>query len=395
MRQVSLLLLALLAAVILASGVRADRVVYTKLVGAELTADTHRWDVQSKLLTDLWQKDLVTGKTTLLVSHDAVPGGFKTRIEEAKPSPDNAYLLIEAGAGQTLTFPDGRVEQQYGTELRTPPNAKGAFIRPSYWVYSFGKGRMLQKTVSDSGRYPLWSPGGLQLLNFKYAVLDPKTRREINPALARVYDVATETNRTIAELPTNGSAYWASDGSGVIVTPYANGKARTLISLDGRRRTLPRELKRPDSTTQPVYFTKDTVHLKIGGKKSSFKVGPEPETSPFTGVEFVYNKSRTKLAVFWKCDYGEPHINLKEQIWIVDMKTGAVQKHGDWSQSFFDMSRNVLAWTADNSALIFQEWSNAGTPLGLKKYVLTNTGVDVQPYFDPGKGCVSVTYLPD
>ncbi len=49
--------------------------------------------------TDVLEKDLDTGKTTVLISHESLPADFKTIIDSITPSPDGKYLYFSGSSG--------------------------------------------------------------------------------------------------------------------------------------------------------------------------------------------------------------------------------------------------------------------------------------------------------
>ncbi len=401
MKDANMRRLVVLVAVVLVvlgvSAVSADKAMYVDLTG----------DLSTNPLSNVWQKDLVSGETSLLISHESVPKDFGTRIEEVTPSPDGGYLLIWAGDALDVTYKDGKTVRQYGPWMDTNGSVKTKEIDRSYWVWSF-KNRTMRRLigVSQGGDSVAWDPAKPRLMVAKYAEYSDDDKRLVKPGSLRSYDPATGKMTTLLTFRTRGEPTWTPAGGLQLAQSDLGGSiVDRIVRLDmkGKARVLTTGSKAAAKVCPckggaiiPSYLN-GFIYLTTSRGTTRFQVDKDLGDS-WTKVDFLFDKSKGRLAAFYSCSHGPGHLMKYERLWIIDTKTCKAHLQAKWDQQgMADMMHDMLAWTPEGDGLVFREtvFGNGINTCSLKNYVLTKQGVNVRMLIPDDKRRIWTDYVGD
>ncbi|MHB1000699.1 MAG: hypothetical protein ACYC27_15770 [Armatimonadota bacterium] len=399
MKRGHIMMVALL--VLSISAAHADKALYVNLISDSPVT-----------LTDLWQKDLVSGETSLLISHTSVPKDFNTRIDSVNPSPDGAYLLIESSIAYDIIYKDGRKERQYGNGPHGGENnAKYTLLDPKYrfWVWGF-KDRKMRPVISigpNDLAIVTWDTAQSRLLiasPAKYS--DPPKQRLLKKGSLRSCDPATGVTRTLFEFQNPGDLMWSVNGELQLAKTDGPAVIQLLqFDMKGKARVLPTKPGKSDkvSSCKPgdllPYYIDGAVYLTSSNGTTRFIVEKNlghTWEDPWTFVEFAFDKDKDRLVVLYIRVSGPGHLVRNEHLWIVDTKTCKARVAVQWKQKgIADLERELLAWTPQGDGVIIRERQIHENSYSLKKCVLTDHGVNIKTLLPDDKRCIWTVYMPN
>lgn len=387
--------LVLVTMLAITSTVMADKVICIRPVKPK-TPNVHTQDWESVAMTDVWQTDLVTGMSELLISHESLPREFKTRIRDATPSHNGDYFLVNSAAGMIITYKDGRVDRQYESFHWSDEDPKLEDIDPGCWVWNRKTGKMI-RLVDDTSHRGIgltWSPKrSLLLIDEIFESDDEISNRNKKPGIVQVYDPATNKMTRLGAQIRSCGAKWTPDSRAVMIREYHPRSLRLFrdwyVPLTGKPRvtpgwTTPEKLDMRSHRGSPyAVWDKGTMTLSVlkKGRMVPVTVINAETDDGFYSVTTTFDRSGKRIAFLSSYVHGEPHINLDENLWVADLRTGKTRACGYWSQSCgYDTMRSVLAWSRRGDGLIINE--DGGSGFRLVKYVLAKSKIKKFPLFD-------------
>jgi len=368
--------------------------------------------------TDVLEKNLDTGKTIVLISHESLPADFKTIIDSITPSPDGKYLYFSGSSGMVF-------RNKTTGETRTVLGGTFSFggeeeliasIDKSDWYWERGKSVTRIDPPSDctgdrwysdelKGRMQ-WSPKSNLLLG----------RRDLGrrpyPACLYLYDTATRSARKLCSIQNLDIAIWSADGNGVITvesTPKRKGSHLSYLPLKGKSRRLfdwPRYVwgvaESPDGSDFVISDEKGFYLVRRGGRQASKLRVPTGEGS--FDASFQFNKGGDRLAILVSSWSGEPRLSLDQQLWVVDTKSRRADRVVRWVE-FFQGSdpateRRMQGWLPDGKTVVIvgaisygeKPVDNANDWFKLWLYDTQLRSGKGDEVFDSGKRCLGVAW---
>lgn len=382
------------------------RVIFLRAVGGE-----------SDSPADVMEKSLNTGHTEMLISHESLPSTFRTRIASVSPSPDGKYLYIVSSPG--WMFKDkvtGKTRTVYGETFSYGREEEPVeTVDKSDWCWERRKA-ILSAVVLPSdctgsgwlaGESPtVWSPKANRLLGRRDLDESPGTN------CLYLYDATARTTRTLSLARKLNMAVWSGNGSGVIEIRRAKNESSLVFytELDGRSRQLFGWSRHINSIAQSpngsVFALSDITGCYLlsatGRLISKLRI---PVQNEAFDVSFGFNKSGNRLAILTSYWYGEPHVNLDQQLWLLDMKSKKASRVARWDELFqgsgLATERWLEGWLTDNETVVIagaisygaekpadsqNDWMKIWTYNTLRR---TGKGNEV---FDSGKRCLGVAW---
>jgi len=362
---------------------KLGRVIYVKTVGDQPSAPA-----------DVFEADLDSGSSKVIVSHKSLPKGFETRPEYASLSPSGRYLLVEECTG--VITASGR---QYGHTFAFVDGAEKSakWIGDAYWLLDRKTGAW--KRIGDAGNvdWIAWSPAR-----------DRLGMQESDGPL-RLYDALTGKTQT---LPKGEELSWSAKGDAFISIIRGEGKAPDSVGIrpiGGKRKTLftwP-GIRSICQSPNGVFAILDTSAFSVvdgKGKRLAHLKIPVEEDCFSADLDFSPNGSW--LVVGTSYSYGEPHIGLREQTWLVDMKTMRARELAS-SGGMFGFSADdqvgglsVEGWLSDDRSLMLTEYTMPGISYGsesqgqssaLRVYDVTGK-TKSRKVFDSGPSCIALEW---
>lgn len=349
MRNAILLLFLVLVCTCLVRAAGLGTVVYVKVVGSGADAPA-----------DVYQRALPDGTAVLLIARAALPADFQGRIDNALPSADGDYLLLQESMGVVIRdTTTGVTRQVFGNGYSMNAHEKlDRTIGSRCWLWTRATGayRLADFATPDLR----WSPSGhllLALISGAHAGI-------------HIYNPDNDTTHILLELANPGMAAWMADGSGALVTEAtAGGGARiTAAPLKGKARlcfTWPRAVlalaPAADGKHIAVADANGVAIVTDAGRvlATSREVTPSAEQT-----DLRFSPTGEQLAIFVSHATGEPHIFIHEALYTLDAATGATARVAAWEERLGGDSdtstlRSLLGWAPDAPALLLA--GKAGT----------------------------------
>ncbi len=286
---------------------------------------------------DLFERDLDTDSTELLISYRWFPKTFVWPVEAVKPSPDGEYLaLIES---VNVFSGGGRC-----------------------WVWERKTGRVSKVSDDSLGSAGFdWLPEGKRLLvhddagglyfdgpyDGSIAFYDAATHKlsKLGPVKGLVLAVpASKSSNVIEVLSIKG------DRSSVYMQPSV-GERKFLFQWPGLIFSI---IQSPDSS-RFVFYDFDNYYVTDtrGRNARKFKI---PAVNENLLTTFKFNNSGTRVGVFTEYCAGEPHVNKTQQLWVADVRSGHAWRIAKWEELFqgrdLAIARTLEGWLPDASSIV-------------------------------------------
>lgn len=372
---------------------------------------------QSDSPTDVMEKNLDTGHTETLISHESLPKSFKTRVASVSPSPNGKYLYITSSPGWVFkdkatgktrtvfgeTFSYGGEEEPAETiDKRSWCWERGeaaprSIVPPSDCI---GSGRL----ASDSPT--VWAPEGNRLLCRRDLDDSPYTN------CLYLYNATSRITRTLSLTKGLNMAVWSGNGDSVIEIRRTKneGSMVSRIGVDGKSRQLftwPRRIcgvtQSPNGSVFALFDLTGCYLLGTDGQLiAKLKIPMQKESFE---VSFRFNKSGNCLGVLTSYWYGEPHVGLDQQLWVVDMKSKQARRIARWGEFFqgsdLATERWIEGWFPDQQTVVIAGAINYGAEKpadsendwikiwAYNTQLRTGKGMEI---FDSGKRCLGVAW---
>jgi hypothetical protein len=362
--------------------------------------------------SDVYEKDLDSGKTKLLISHQSLPKTFRTFITQVTPSQDGKYIAFHECSGVIIKDKKtGATRKEFGGSISSYGHEVISKRFPARdWCFDRQSGRfnMIGSFREESEK--TWANGLLLI-------------KPDEPTTERLTIYSPKAKRTILSksFPRLQSAFWASKDEGVVIVNAGRdekkGSSVSLLSLNGKQRTLfrwPKSIgaiaQSPDVSTFAI-FDRVGIFLvsRTGSKLKTLNIPVEKDNF---NVSFQFSHKGKELAVFTSYDYGEPLINWDDKLWIVDLTTLQATPEAKWSETFAPYDpptpyRRLLCWMPDDKMILilgniiyFPEDGNGseGDWYKLWSYDPTRPFVENEDHgqllFDSSKGCRGLAWIP-
>ena len=368
---------------------------------------------------DVYEKDLDTGETKLLISHKSLPDTFRTRACDVAPSFDGRYLWILSSPGWVFhNQSTGETRTVFGYAFshggeEEPIDA----IDEADWCWERKTGTIRKIDApqdcigpgwSRSDSNMKWSPEGNRLLGRQDAEEAPY------PSCLYLYDATAQSVRKLATASELEIAIWSAQADGAVEVLNAP-KETSLVwfqPTSGERKTLftwPREIaaiaQSPDGKTFAVF---DSLgNYLVGRDGRHIRKLKMPTEEKLFWADFWFNTSGSRLAVLTSYSFGEPHLGLIQQLWVVDSKTTRAHRVARWDESFqgsgLAVDRWIEGWLPDEKSVLI----GGAISYGVEKPADSeNDWIKIWSYdtvrctgrgsvlFDSGKGCLGVEWWP-
>lgn len=339
----------------------------------------------------VYEKDLDSGKVSVLIPRDGFPKEFKGYVSDLNISPDGRHLMITEV-----------VESSKGKS-----DADSEFTERLWvWARESKSFRLAMAEVDGGsvGELMGWSPGG-----DLFGVGSQK-------ALS-VYSLSSGNVRKI-KMSSRSDVTWSARDDRVIVVWTGENDVDTVYEqpLDDTR---PRPLfhgkwirsirEAPDRSVYAVAL-QDSISLvnRKGRRLHPTPIRPGGDTAMIT--DLCFGQSARGLAVVISYAYGEPHIHDVQQLWSVDVNTGksvmldtweGTQAFPFWSSGDIGyIKHSVAGWSSDEKHLLVHgevQWETETGDLRFDRDLLSVYSVDRpksegRELFDSGKGCTGFTW---
>lgn len=328
-------------------------------------------------LSDIWEADLETGSTKLLIPHTAFPKDSSASIGSLAASPNGAQLAIVPGS---------------------------QFYAEPMWVW-VRNGRKFAK-ISDISfdAILLWSPSGNRLL-FAY----PQGR------YFYVYDAVTGKTHDF-ELNEESCYSWSPGDD--VVAAVGSWSSKSVVYLQPRDGTQRRvlfkwpggimDIVRSPTKSQFALFDGGPVTITDGRGKHAVETAVTIVHTNFD-LDLAYNRQGDRLAVLTSYTSGEPHVNWDDTVWSVNLSTMKTSKVAAWSESYLGIQpdkgsathRELIGWMPDGRSILISAqtiWGgdvatdNREDRFGL--YTYNTVTKKEKKLFDSGPGCLAITWHP-
>ena len=366
---------------------------------------------------DVYEKNLNTDATKLLISHKSLPKSFQTRIDSVNPSPDGRFVVLNESPGWIIR--DGktgksRVMFGYGFSYSGDEELSGEIGGGRWcWERKTGAVKQIRKGVGLEHVGMAWSPKG------DYLLITETTDGSFNTDSApegsiQIYNPVSGKSIHFNSINNLGIAEWSGKGDGVIEVTYSSKSISTVLfqPITGKRKMLfswPRPISNiaqsPDGTTFAIFD--DKGYYLTNSKGKNIKTLRIPRQEECFSVNLCFNRSGSHLAISTYYCFGEPHINETDQLWSVDVKKASVKRIVEWNEclqgSGTAVNRSVIGWLPDDKSIAVEGSICYGEEMPaemrnnwsiLWRYnMLTPTGKG-QKLFDSDKGCLGIGYCP-
>ena len=293
---------------------------------------------------DVFERDLDTGKTTLLISRNGFPNAFEGNTVSLAISPNGRFLAIVGRSGE------------------------GDRATDSIWVWEREHSRFRGLLGERSHEYEYWwSPSGRYLL-----IRDSGPRRLfeghwIDEDDLWLYDTERRQLRQAGQVKDLTTATWSTKDEAVVVANAAEGRAsvclltphtgrqRTLFKWSGAIQAITRLAGGSGYALASGYSMNDVrtgVYLTDGRgghpRKLAIPKVHENEATLEGGMdaESALNGSGTRLAVLAEYTHGMPALSWTKQLWCVETGKLSSLLVGEWEgRDFFPDQMEAPPWT--------------------------------------------------
>ena len=339
--------------------------------------------------TSVYEQDLDTGKTITLIPNRSLPKQFKRSMGVFRVSLDGNYFVV----GHRDDNPE------LWSDLALWSRKTGKFHKLA-WTKEDDS-----VSISAHGRYvALYSSFGH----------------------IRVYDSLTGSIRKMPSFQTvtygdEVVVAWSADEQNMIVanSPNTGGSTVYLLPMTSSgKRVLLRWPRAIDSITgspkgrQFAFADSKGVYVvsQHGKHTRELPIHVEPigDSSPF--YEVAYDRSGSTLAVLSSLSYGEPSVQLNQQLWHVSVTRGGVHKVAEWDESYLDVTsddgtradESIAGWASDSgSILTIAEIASGhgGDIQAIRNDFYLVLACDIKggkqaELCRPGDGCLGMTWWP-
>jgi len=329
--------------------------------------------------SDVFEKDLDTGKTTLLISHKSLPKAFSGRIGHAWPSPSRRYMLLTG-----------------------------------WWCWDRKTGTV-RRVASEVGSSSQWAPRTDRLLIRDWG-------SESRQGSLWLYDPSTGRSRSMGSVRQLDLAGWSGHGDGIIVVTCREKGLSTVYfqPITGERKRLftwngPMEAveQSPVGSHFAIFDGKRYWLTDARGRKpANLEIPAGEHGSSRFGVDFLFNRRGDKLALFTSDTYGEPHFGLMKRLWWVDVERKRPHLIAEWDESVRGgleaprpagtaESRQVEGWLDDTSLVVSGRvihWVGGDAEERSDWHKLwvyrAVSGAQGREVFDSGKRCLDAAWWP-
>ncbi len=366
---------------------------------------------------DVLEKNLDTGDTKMLISHESLPGSFKTRIASASPSSGGQYLYITSSPGWVIKDrATGKARMIFGETFSYGGEEEVVeTIDKADWCWERGKAVLSGIAVpSDctgsawlvSDSPTVWSPKGNRLLGRRDLDESPYTN------CLYIYDANSRTAKTLSLIRRLNTAVWSGNDNGVIEVRRAKNESSQVsyTGLDGKSRLRFGWPRRVHSIAQSpnglVFALCDATGCYILGTDGHVisKLKTQTQKESFD-VSFHFNRSGNRLAILTSYWYGEPHVGLDQQLWVVDIESRQASRVARWGEFFqgsgLAIERWIEGWLPDQKTVVIAGAISYGAEKpadsendwikiwAYNTQLRTGKGTEV---FDSGKRCLGAAW---
>lgn len=366
--------LVFLVVLLLAAGTSATAS-YGKLIYAE-TLDKRPYGP-----SDVFERNLDTGKSQTIISHKSLPKEFRGYISYLSVSGDGRYMMI------------GEWTKAY--EVNTIP-ATPRIAR--LWLWNRKTHRLVAVPRLSGG--PIgWSHG-----NRYFAFLEYDTQ-------VSWYDTVTGKSKS-ARLPkTCDLAVWSSTRDSLLLACAGDDEKTSVYEqpVSGARRVLFGGLVGIQSLDQSpdrqsyVLCDGKSVYTMGKGRKRRLPIATDPDH--LNNADFSYNSTGSRLAILNSYSYGEPAVNIDESLWVADMKTGKATNLTSWvtdvppGDGSTTIYHSPAGWSSDGRSIIISSEISSDSKFGYRSdwsqiwaYSLTGPKNKGRKLFESGPGCLAITW---
>ena len=357
---------------------------------------------------DVFERDLDTGKTKVLISRKGFPNAFEGHIVSLAISPNGRSLAIIGKSGE------------------------GDRATDSIWVWEREHNRFRGLLGEQSHRYEhWWSPSGRYLL-----IRDSGTRvlfesRWVFENDLWLYDAERRQLRRLEQIKDPSIAAWSTTDDAVIAAGRSGEGAIVylLTPRTGRQQVL---FKWPQaiysitplgggsgyalSSGYSMNYVKTGIYLTDGRgghpRKLAIPKVHENEATEEGGLSagFALNGSGARLAVLAEYSHGMPALSWTKQLWCVEPRKLSSLLVGEWEgRDLFPDQMEAPPWTYTSYDLV--GWlpggrsvlmcartrgvKQDGSPadhLALWAYDMAQQNAEGKQLFDSGPGCLGMTW---
>lgn len=334
--------------------------------------------------SDVFERNLDTGKSQVVISHKSFPKGFRGFISYLDISRDGRYLMI------------GEFTKPYeGNSIPAIPNISRV------WLWD-RKTHHVDAVPRPSGSPVGWSQG-----NRYFAFLEYDTQ-------VSWYDVLTVKPKS-AKLPKPcQDAVWSSTRESLLLA-CADYDDKTRVyeqPVSGTRRVLLSRLvgieslaHSPDGQSYALSDGK-SVYTTGKGRTSKRRIPIATDPDHLNNVNFLYNSAGGKLAIINRYSYGEPAVNTNESLWVADVSNGKATSLASWVTSVppYDgttVFHSIEGWASDSKSVLVSAEISSDSKYGYRSdwrqiwaYNLDGPKNKGRKLFDSGPGCLVITWYP-
>ena len=335
--------------------------------------------------SDVYERDLDTGRSQVIISHKSLPKRFAGYISYLSVSGDGRYLMI------------GEYTKPYeGNSIPATP------VISRLWLWD-SKTHHLITVPTLSGKPIGWSHG-----NRYFAFLEYDKQ-------VSWYDAATSKSKSVKLPKTCEDAVWSSTRESLLLA-CAGYNERTPVyeqPVSGTRRVLFGGLVGIESVKQSPdgqsYALCDGKNVYIIGKGGTGKRRLPIATDPdhLNSADFSYNATGSRLVILNTFSYGEPAVNIQESLWVVAVNSGKATNLATWltdvppGDGSTTICHSPEGWSSDGKSILVSAEISSDSKYGYRSdwsqiwaYSLDGPKNKGRLLFDSGPGCLAITWYP-
>jgi hypothetical protein len=336
-------------------------------------------------ISDVFEHNLDTGRTTMLVSHKSLPRSFTAPINSIAISPSGRYVAV-------VHYVDGC--------CCTIGNRKGGC-----WILDrqTGRIRILFREPDEFIRTAIWTPSGKNLLllgndDYLYSVRSGRMHE-----LPFHLD-STDDHYCLTDSGAVDNWGGTSESSTMCLRLFSNGREVTLFNWPKRIDSI----ERSPAGSAYVFSDMDGVYYRSGKTTRNLGIHWPPicsESRRFVvdhfDTDLMFNDSGSRLAalvVAGGYDFRTAVRKLEQDLWLAHTSRSVATRLSAWRQTEKDnvpyVERSLAGWTSDGTRIIVKERTDDWAMSRLVSYRTDSPGSNGNALFHAGDRCLAMSWWP-